>query len=45
MDTNSKTEFLNSRNPKEGTSFPYTVLKVIDDISEPRPGHGLRASG
>ena len=37
MDTNSKTEFLNSRNPKEGTSFPYTVLKVIDDISEPRP--------
>lgn len=37
MDAKSKTEFLNSRNPKEGTAFPYTVLKVIDDISEPRP--------
>ena len=30
-------DFLNFLNPKEGTSFPYTVLKVIDDISEPRP--------
>lgn len=37
MDAKSKTEFLNSLNPNEGTSFPYTVLKVIDDISEPRP--------
>ena len=37
MDSKSKTEFLNSLNPNEGTSFPYTVLKVIDDISEPRP--------